>query len=105
VGALAHYSIIEWSGLSFDAIGGIDVRHSSEDDGVDATEDPSETDIAIEAGFGPNWWITPNLALNLGLSLVIFLDDDDNDAQKATVISLFGVPEIVGGAGFTFWFR
>jgi hypothetical protein len=100
---LGHYAAIEWPGLAFDVFGGFSIIQTAEDDGVN---DESGTDIGIEVGFGPNWWVTSNLSLNLGVGLLIFLDKEDpDDGFEGTRFELFGDPELVGSAGFTFWFR
>jgi hypothetical protein len=66
----------------------------------------SGSDLAIEVGVRPEWFVTAHLSLHTQIGLVIGLLSEDNPIMSTagTDLNLFGSADLLGNAGFTFWF-
>lgn len=65
--------------------------------------------FTIEVGFRPQYFVTPDLSLHtqIGFAIAIFSDDDSligPGPDGALGVDIFGNVNLLGNAGFTYWF-
>lgn len=76
----------------------------------DPDDDPSPMFFSFDLGVRPEWFVTDHFSLHTQLGVAISLLNEDNvpapDAVDASGVTadLFGNADLLGNAGFTFWF-
>lgn len=64
--------------------------------------------LSLDVGLRPEWFVTDHFSLHTQLGLVISLLTEDNlgvpPAGRGVTIDVFGSADLLGQAGFTFWF-
>ncbi|MCB9677096.1 MAG: hypothetical protein H6737_18410 [Alphaproteobacteria bacterium] len=63
-------------------------------------------DIALELGVRPEWFVTEDLSFHTQVGMVFAaLDESDSGFSQGGIhVNVFGAADLVGNAGFTFWF-
>lgn len=82
-------------------VGGLVIHRESADVGG---MDTSATNFAVEAGVRPEWFVNQWFSVHTEIGIALeFLSEDSG--IEGTGISIFANGEVMGNAGFTFWFN
>jgi hypothetical protein len=102
----ARYGFWQRGDLNLNLVGGLAFESASVDD--DAGDEVfSATNVLLEGGIHPEWFVSHYLSLQIGIGVSIDLTSVDNMGMGSaddTNFNLLGASELVGDAGFHFYF-
>lgn len=98
----AIYQLLHTSNTSVGVVGGLAINRQSYSFG-DMSD--SATHLAFEVGIRPEWFISEWLSFHTQVGIAItLLNEDSPFAEGGTNINVVGNANLLGNAGFTFYF-
>lgn len=72
----------------------------------DSSNDNSVNFISFDLGLRPEWFITDHFSIHtqVGISIALINEDHVGDTGSGVGFDIFGNADLLGDAGFTFWF-
>lgn len=72
----------------------------------DVTVESSRNFISFDIGMRPEWFVTDHFSLHtqVGISIALLNEDHVGENGSGIGFDIFGSPDLLGEAGFTFWF-
>jgi len=110
LGLRAIYNLVSVQNAAFGAVGGLGIYRLSVDPGVEGVDGESELGLSLEGGLRAEYFVTRSFSIHGEVGIVFaFLGGEDlgtsalPGSPDGTTIFL-GDGDLVGNAGFTFWF-
>ena len=99
----AIYSLLHTSNTSVGVVGGIAIDRQSQSF---AGMSDSVTHLAFEVGVRPEWFVSDWFSIHtqVGVSFTSFSESNDGADDGGSHMSVFGSADLLGSAGFTFYF-
>jgi hypothetical protein len=104
IGARGIFSFIQRGHVGVGLVGGLGILRSSFESGGVSN---ASTEISIELGLRPEWFVTEHFSVHGSFGARFASSDGSSEVaigDGGVLVNIFGAADLLGNAGFTFYF-